>query len=153
MDCLDKIVQLKKMGKKIGFTCSTFELGPHSGHDVMLMECKQNCDFLIVGLLTDPTISRPEKNKPVQSTFERWIQITSNKYVDMVIPFDTECDLADMLKIIMPDIRFCGEEYKGKKHTGSDIEGIKIFYNKRNHSFSSSSLRERVYYAEKNKRA
>jgi glycerol-3-phosphate cytidylyltransferase len=71
MDCLDKIVQLKKMGKKIGFTCSTFELGPHSGHDVMLMECKQNCDFLIVGLLTDPTISRPEKNKPVQSTFER----------------------------------------------------------------------------------
>src|SRR5574344_230722 len=137
MDCLDKIVQLKKMGKKIGFTCSTFELGPHSGHDVMLMECKQNCDFLIVGLLTDPTISRPEKNK----------------YVDMVIPFDTECDLEDMLKIIMPDVRFCGEEYKGKTHTGSNIEGIKIFYNKRNHSFSSSSLRERVYYAEKNKRA
>ena len=144
MDSLEKIYQLKKEGKVIGFTASTFDLGPHSGHDVMLMEAKQNCDFLVVALLTDPTISRKEKNSPVQTTFERWIQASSNRYIDMLIPFDTEQDLEDMLKIIMPDVRFVGEEYKGKPHTGSDIEGIKIIYNKRQHSFSSSSLRERV---------
>ena len=44
----------------------------------------------------------------------------------------------------MPDVRFVGEEYKGKQFTGSDIEEIKIVYNKRQHSFSSSSLRKRV---------
>lgn len=148
MDNLEKIFELKKHGKKIGMTASTFDLGPHSGHDVMLMEAKQNCDFLIVALLTDPTISRKEKNKPVQTTFERWIQASSNHYIDMIIPFDTEQDLEDMLKIIMPDVRFVGEEYKGKPHTGSDIEGIEIIYNKRQHSFSSSNLRERVCKAE-----
>lgn len=149
MDSIDKIMKLKAEGKKIGLTASTFDLGPHSGHDVMLMEAKQHCDFLIVGLLTDPTISRKEKNAPVQSTFERWIQASSNRYIDMIIPFDTEQDLEDMLKIIMPDIRFVGEEYKGKPHTGSDIEGIEIYYNKRRHSFSSSGLRERVCQKEK----
>jgi glycerol-3-phosphate cytidylyltransferase len=142
MDCLDKIIELKQEGKVIGFTCSTFELGPHCGHDLMLMEAKHNCDFLIVGLLTDPTISRKNKNKPCQTTFERWIQVTSNKYVDMVIPFDTERDLENMLKIIKPTIRFVGEEYKGTPHTGHDIPEIKIYYNKREHDYSSSKFRE-----------
>lgn len=92
--------------------------------------------------MTDPTISRNNKNKPCQTTFERWIQVISNKYVDMVIPFDTERDLENMLKIIKPDIRFVGEEYKGTKHTGSDIADIKIYYNKREHDYSSSRIRE-----------
>lgn len=141
---LSTILQMKSMGKKIGFTASTFELGPHAGHMAMLAEAKSKCDFLVVGLLTDPTISRAEKNKPVQSTLERWIQVSSCVFVDMVIPFDSEKDLNDMLHIIMPDIRFVGEEYKGKSHTGSDIEGIEIYYNKRKHSFSSSDLRDRI---------
>lgn len=144
IDSIEQIFKLKKEGKVIGFTASTFDLGPHSGHDVMLMEAKQSCDFLVVALMTDPTISRKEKNAPVQTTFERWIQASSNRYIDMIIPYDTEQDLEDMLKIIMPDVRFVGEEYKGKSFTGSEIEGIKIIYNKRQHSFSSSSLRKRV---------
>lgn len=144
MDSLDTIEQARKEGKKIGFTCSTFELGPHCGHDLMLMEAKQNCDFLIVGLLTDPSISRKEKNQPCQTTFERWIQVTANKYIDMVIPFDTERDLENMLKIIKPNIRFVGEEYKGKPHTGYDIPDIKIYYNKREHDYSSSKFRENL---------
>lgn len=144
IDSIEQIFKLKKEGKVIGFTASTFDLGPHSGHDVMLMEAKQSCDFLVVALMTDPTISRKEKNAPVQTTFERWIQASSNRYIDMIIPYDTEQDLEDMLKIIMPDVRFVGEEYKGKNFTGSEIEGIKIVYNKRQHSFSSSSLRKRV---------
>lgn len=144
MDCLDTISKLKEEGKIIGFTASTFELGPHCGHDLMLMEAKNNCDFLIIGLLTDPTISRPNKNKPCQTIFERWIQITSNKYVDMVIPFDTERDLENMLKIIKPNIRFVGEEYKGTQHTGYDIPGIQNYYNERKHDYSSSKFRDEL---------
>lgn len=144
MEGIEKIIQLKKDNKIIGFTCSTFELGPHSGHDVMLAEAKSNCDFLVVGLLTDPTISRPSKNKPIQSTLERWIQLQSNKYVDMIIPYDTEEDLLNLLQIIEPTIRFIGEEYKDKDFTGKDITNIEIFYNKRRHNYSSSNLRKRV---------
>ena len=144
MDSLERIIQLKKEGKVIGFTCSTFELGPHSGHDVMLAEAKSQCDFLIVGLQTDPTISRPSKNRPIQSTFERWLQVQSNKYVDMIIPYDTEEDLLNLLQIIEPNIRFVGEEYKDKDFTGKELKNIEIYYNKRRHNYSSSGLRERI---------
>lgn len=141
---LQTILRMKGVGQKIGFTASAFELGPHAGHMAMLAEAKSKCDFLVVGLLTDPTISRPDKHKPIQSTLERWVQVSSCVFVDMVIPFDSEKDLSDMLHIIMPDIRFVGEEYKGKPHTGSDIDGIEVYYNKRTHTFSSSDLRARV---------
>lgn len=144
MEGIEKILQLKKEGKIIGFTCSTFELGPHSGHDVMLAEAKSNCDFLIVGLQTDPTISRPSKNKPVQSTFERWLQTQSNKYIDMIIPYDTEEDLLNLLQIIEPDVRFIGEEYKDKDFTGKNLPNMKTYYNKRRHNYSSSFLKTRI---------
>lgn len=144
MQGLEQILELKKEYKKIGFTCSTFDLGPHSGHDVMLAEAKSNCDFLIVGLQTDPTISRSYKNKPIQSTFERWLQVQSNKYVDMIIPYDTEEDLLNLLRIIEPDVRFVGEEYKELEFTGKDIPNIEIYYNKRKHNYSSSGLRARI---------
>lgn len=139
-----KIEQLKKQGKKIGFTASTFDL-LHPGHIAMLAEARANCDFLIVGLLTDPTISRPElKNKPLQTTLERFIQIQAVSYVDWLIPFDTEEELEQILLMIMPDIRFVGEEYKNTAHTGKNIQGIKIYYNKRKHGFSSTDIRKRV---------
>jgi glycerol-3-phosphate cytidylyltransferase len=126
----------------IGFTCSTFDL-LHAGHIVMLAESKSRCDYLIVGLLADPTRDRPTlKNKPVQSLFERFVQISSCKFVDEVIPFETEQDIIDILLTINPDIRFCGEEYKNIEHTGKGL--CEIFYNKRRHSFSSTELRERV---------
>jgi len=141
---LSKIESLRKEGKKIGFTASTFDL-LHPGHIAMLAESRANCDFLIVGLLTDPTISRPEnKEKPIQTTFERFIQIQAVSYVDWLVPFDTEEELEQMLLMIMPDIRFVGEEYKDKDHTGKNIQGIKIFYNKRKHGYSSTELRKRT---------
>jgi glycerol-3-phosphate cytidylyltransferase len=143
MNLLLKINSLKREGKKIGFTASTFDL-LHAGHVAMLAEAKSNCDYLIVGVLTDPTISRPFKNKPVQSVFERYLQAQSIEYIDVVIPFESEKDLEDMILTIMPDIRFVGEEYKDQEHTGKHIEGVEIFYNNRKHSFSSSELRERV---------
>lgn len=145
---IGKIESLKHEGKVIGFTASTFDL-LHAGHVIMLEEAKEYCDYLIVGLLSDPTISRPdEKRKPIQSMFERYIQVQALEAVDMVIPFDTEHDLEDMLLCIMPDIRFVGEEYKGTNHTGSTIPDIEIMYNSRKHSFSTSSLRDRVIDAE-----
>ena len=141
---LKKIYKLKQEGLKIGFTASSFDL-LHPGHLSMLAECKLNCDYLIVGLLTDATISRPlEKLKPLQTSFERWIQISSLEYIDMIIPFDTEQDLENMLHIILPHIRFVGEEYRNKEHTGKNIKEIEIFYNRRSHSYSSSELKNRI---------
>ena len=109
----------------------------------MLMESKQLCDYLIVGLLVDPTSDRPDtKNKPIQSAFERYTQLASCKYVDEIIPFETEKDLVDMIMTINPDIRIVGEEYKGTDHTGVGL--CPIHYNKRRHSFSTTELRTRV---------
>lgn len=137
-----KIEQLRKEKKVIGFTATTGDLN-HAGHAAMFAESKAHCDFLICGILTDPTIDRPEtKNKPIQSIFERWVQLQSVEYIDTVIPFESEADLLNMLKLLRPDIRFVGEEYKGTQHTGWDLGNI--FYNKREHTYSSSELRDRV---------
>lgn len=136
------ILQKKKRGLTIGFTASTFDL-LHAGHIQMLAKAKGDCDYLVVGLLTDPTISRPnEKLKPTQSILQRFIQLQAVKYVDMIIPFDTQQDLATIITLITPDIRFVGEQYKGTKHTGWDLCPIK--YNDRAHSWSSTELKQRV---------
>lgn len=131
---------------KIGFTCSCFDL-LHAGHVQMLKEARANCDWLVVGLQTDPTVDRPEKNKPVQSVTERFIQLSAVKYVDEVIVYATEADLLDVLKSFPINVRFIGEEYKDKDFTGKDYcldNGIEIYYNRRQHSFSTTDLRKRV---------
>lgn len=137
---------------KIGFTCSTFDL-LHAGHIVMLEESKKHCDYLIVGLQTDPSIDRPKKNKPIQSIVERYIQLKAVKYIDEIIVYTTEKDLLDLLLILPINVRILGEEYKNDDFTGREIcvqKGIEIIYNKRQHSFSTSELRDRVYHAENN---
>jgi glycerol-3-phosphate cytidylyltransferase len=128
---------------KTGFTCSCFDLF-HAGHIMMLKEARSKCDYLIVGLQTDPTIDRPEKNKPIQSVVERFIQLESCKYVDEVVVYATEKDLLDILYTYPIDIRVVGEEYKDKDFTGKDLEHIEIYYNTRRHSFSTTELRQRV---------
>lgn len=141
---LDKKKLAESLGRDpiVGFTCSTFDLF-HAGHVVMLQESKSLCDYLIVGLLTDPTNDRPEiKNKPIQSIMERYLQLAACKYVDEIIPFGSEKDLVDVILTINPDIRVVGEEYKGTNHTGVDL--CPIHYNNRRHSFSTTQLRERV---------
>jgi glycerol-3-phosphate cytidylyltransferase len=127
---------------KVGFTCSCFDLF-HAGHILMLKEAKQHCDYLIVGLQTDPTIDRPEKNKPIQSIFERFVQVSSCRWVDEVVVYDTEADLENVLLSLPIDIRIIGEDYKGRTFTGSDLP-IEVYYNTRKHTFSSSSLRNRI---------
>jgi glycerol-3-phosphate cytidylyltransferase len=139
---------------KIGFVCSAFDLF-HAGHVVMLEEAKRQCDYLIAGIQTDPTLDRESKNKPVQSIVERQIQVKACRYVDEVVIYSTEKELEDLLKTLPIDVRILGIEYMDSDFTGKQIchdRGIKIYYNSRDHSFSSSDLRLRVYEAEKQKR-
>lgn len=131
---------------KIGFTCSTFDL-LHAGHIQMLRDAKEQCDYLICGLQIDPSLDRPEKNSPVQTIVERHTQLSAVKYVDEIIPYQTETDLEDILNMLHIDVRILGEEYKDGKFTGRAIcakRGIELFFNKREHRFSSSDLRNRV---------
>lgn len=131
---------------RIGFTCSTFDLF-HAGHIMMLKDAKEQCDYLIVGLQTDPTIDRAEKNKPVQSVFERFVQLDACKYVDEVVVYATEKELLDILQSYDIDVRIIGEEYESKPFTGKELP-IEMYYNKRRHSFSTTELRKRVQEAE-----
>jgi glycerol-3-phosphate cytidylyltransferase len=123
----------------------------------MLAEAKQICDYLIVGLQTDPTIDRPDvKNKPVQSVVERYVQLSAVKFVDEIIVYDTEKDLEDLLMFLPINHRIIGEEYRDKAFTGKNIcedRGINIIYNSRKHRFSSSELRQRTYQSELTKKA
>jgi len=139
---------------KIGLTASTFDLF-HAGHVTMLEEAKRVCDHVIAAIQTDPTIDRPDtKNKPIQSIVERQIQVKACKYVDEVIVYSTEKDLEDILRTLPINVRILGVEYKDTTFTGKDIclnRGIDFYYNKRDHSFSSTDLRKRVYEAEKGK--
>lgn len=131
---------------RIGFTCSTFDL-LHAGHVTMLREAKDQCDYLIVGLQTDPSVDRPEKNAPVQTVVERYTQLNGIKYVDEIIPYNSEKDLEDILTMYTIHVRILGEEYKDKTFTGRATcakRGIELYFNKRDHRFSSSDLRERV---------
>ena len=131
---------------KTGFTCSTFDL-LHAGHIEMLREAKSTCDHLIVGLQVDPSIDRKEKNSPIQSLVERYAQLDAVKYVDEIVPYATERDLEDILSMYPIKIRVLGEEYRTKDFTGKEIcksRDIQIYFNKRDHRFSTTDLRKRV---------
>jgi glycerol-3-phosphate cytidylyltransferase len=135
----------------IGIVASSFDL-LHAGHIMMLREAKSKCDHLIAAIQTDPTIDRPQKNKPVQTIVERYIQLSAVKYVDEIIVYTTEQDLEDILEMYPIDIRVLGEEYRDKDFTGREIckrRGIQLYFNKRDHRFSSSDLRKRVTNKEK----
>ena len=128
---------------KIGFTCSCFDL-LHAGHILMLKDAKEQCDKLIVGLQTDPSIDRPlTKNKPIQSLRERKIQLEAVKYVDDIFVYETESDLIDLLKLVKPNVRILGSDYKDKSFTGDDLN-IPIYYHERDHDYSSSDLRKKI---------
>lgn len=135
-----------RKNKKIGITFSTFDL-LHAGHIKMLEEAKSQCDYLIVGLQLDPSLDRPEKNTPSQSIIERYIQLKGCKYIDEIVPYVSEQDLEDILSSFKLDIRIIGEEYKEKPFTGREYcekKGIEIFYNRRDHRFSSTELKKQV---------
>ena len=135
--------------KIVGITFGSFDLC-HYGHALMFEECKQYCDYLIVGVQSDPSIDRPEKNSPIQSHKERLGIVSSIKFVDEVKPYDTESDLIKVLKEVNPDVRILGVDHKGKKFTRHELP-IKCIFNSRDHGYSTSELRKRVFESEKKK--
>lgn len=148
----DKAVELIRLAGKnrrpfvIGFTAGAFDLC-HAGHALMFAEVRSQCDYLVVGLHSDPTLDRPEKNKPVMSLSERAIILQSNRNVDEVVIYDTEEELVELLTLLNPAVRFVGADWKGKKFTGNELP-IKVVFNSRDHQFSTSELRKRIYEAE-----
>jgi glycerol-3-phosphate cytidylyltransferase len=131
---------------KTGITFSAFDLF-HAGHIKMLEEAKRHCDYLIVGLQTDPTLDRPEKNRPTQTVVERYIQLKACIHIDEIVPYATEQDLEDILRSFKLDVRIVGDEYKENNFTGRlycEEKGIELYFNKRDHRFSSSALRKEV---------
>lgn len=139
--------------RTVGFTASTFDL-LHAGHIAMLREAREHCDYLICGLQVDPSLDRPEKNSPVQTVVERYAQLQAVRYVDEIIVYSTEQDLVDILEMYDINVRVLGEEYKDKDFTGKDVcrkRGIQLYFNKRDHRFSSSGLRQRVFQKEASK--
>src|SRR3989344_4166788 len=139
-------------GKKVGFTAGAFDLC-HAGHMLMFEEAKEQCEYLVVALQSDPSLDRPTKNKPIMSLKERMIILKGIKYIDEIVVYDTEADLRKLLSenTLGIDVRILGVEYKGKKYTGDDLP-IPVYFNTRDHGFSTTELRERVYEAEKLKR-
>ena len=135
---------------KVGFTCSCFDL-LHAGHVIMLKDSKAQCDKLIVGLQTDPTIDKnyrdKEKNKPIQSFEERYIQLEAIKYVDEIVKYETENDLMKLLYDLNPDVRILGSDWENKPFTGYTLH-IPIYFHERKHDYSTSALRKKIYKQE-----
>jgi glycerol-3-phosphate cytidylyltransferase len=141
-------------GKKVGFTAGAFDLC-HAGHMLMFEEAREQCDYLVIGLQSDPSIDRPgAKNKPIMSLKERMIILKGIKYIDEIVTYDTEGDLLKILtdNTLGIDVRILGVEYKDKPYTGRGLP-LPVYYNTRDHGFSTTELRKRVYEAEKEKLA
>lgn len=138
-----------KKDRVVGFTCGAFDL-LHAGHALMLAEAREQCDHLIVAVQSDPSLDRPEKNSPVQSYEERLTMVESIRWVDDVICYDTEQDLYRLLVELSPDVRIVGADWRGKEFTGHDLD-INVYFNSRDHGWSTSDLRARVHAAEEKK--
>jgi len=136
----------KRKKKVVGFTCGAFDMF-HAGHVLMLQECKLHCDVLVVGVQEDPSIDRPQKNTPVMTYTERLTMVRAIRCVDEIMPYGTEAELYDILKTMPIDVRILGADWKGKEFTGQDLP-VPIIFNTRDHGYSTSSLRKRVYDAE-----
>lgn len=131
---------------KTGFVASCFDL-LHAGHCLYLKDARAHCDFLIAGLQIDPTVDRPNKNKPVLSLEERRILLESNRYVDQVLLYGTEKDLKEILRCLRPNVRILGEDYRDKHATGQEFSE-EIYYHGRSHGWSTTGLRKKIYELE-----
>lgn len=136
---------------KIGFACGVFDLF-HAGHIIMLQECKEHCDYLIVALNKAQNIDykiNPDKKAPIFNFEERKLIMQNCKLVDEVMEYNSEEELVEILQNKKIDIRFLGEDYKNKPITGSDLVS-EIYYTNRAHGLSTSYYRKLIFKAEKN---
>ena len=129
-----------------GITFGAFDL-LHAGHVSFIKECRAASHFLIVGLHVDPSVERASKNKPAQSVYERYLQLEACKYVDKIIPYETEKDIENILAISKVNRRFLGTEYIDVEYTAKKLcekLNIEVIFIPRMHSYSSSELRQRM---------
>ena len=142
------------MEAKTGFIASTFDI-MHPGYVLMLKECKDNCNYLVVGLHENPVWERQEKNSPIMSLHERFIVLKSIRYIDEIAPYSNESELTNLLSFYNPDIRFLGSDYNTpemkNKITGRFL-CRNIYYINRWHDYSSSGIRAKIYESEVYKR-
>ena len=133
----------------MGVTVGAFDLC-HAGHILMFKEARDVCEFLFVGLHSDPSLDRPEKHKPIMSLEERKIILEGIRYIDELFIYDTEAQLYEILKENRHgfDVRIIGADWKGKDYTGHDLP-LEMYFNTRDHGFSTTELRRRIYEAEK----
>ncbi len=130
---------------KTGFACGVFDLF-HAGHVLMLKECKEHCDYLIVAINKAEHLSdtvNPGKRKPVFTVEERKLIVQACKYVDEVLEYNSEEELYESMKIKKINIRFLGDDYRGKQITGADLN-IELYYTNRNHGYSTTSILKRI---------
>ena len=137
-----------RQGKKVGITVGAFDLC-HAGHVLMFKEAKTVCEHFIVGLHSDPSLDRADKNKPIMSLEERKIILEGIRYIDEIFVYDTEAELYEILKKneLGIDIRIIGTDWKGKPYTGHDLP-LETYFNTRDHDYSTTDLRRRIYESE-----
>lgn len=112
----------------------------HPGYIKMFKEATAYCDCLIVLLHTDPSIERPDKLKPILNVDERIEMLNEIKSICGVHIYTYEAQLLDLLKLGEFDIRFLGDDYKGKPFTGDNLN-IKIHYLNRDHGWSTTKFK------------
>lgn len=140
----------RQPGETLGFTHGVFDV-LHPGHVSMLEEAAGHCDRLVVGVQTDPSIDRPgSKARTIQSLEERLVMVKAIRWVDSVVTYETEGDLLALLQELQPDVRIIDPGLQGREYTGHDLP-IRIVFSSRDHSHPSSSLRARIYEAEKSR--
>ncbi len=126
---------------RLGVIAGNFDI-IHPGYMKMFKECKANCDKFLVFLHTDPTIERPEKIKPILSVEERTEILQGIRYIDEIVPYNTEHDLWRLLILYNPSIRFLGEDYKDKNYTGKGF--CPVYWINRDHGWSTTKFKKLI---------
>ena len=127
---------------KKGVIAGNFDV-MHPGYIKMFKEAANNCDCLIVMLHTDPSIERPNKLKPILNVDERIEMLNEIKSICGVHIYTYEAQLLDLLSMGEFDIRFLGDDYKGKPFTGDNLS-IKIHYLNRDHGWSTTKFKNLI---------
>ena len=101
---------------KVGYTCGVFDLF-HVGHLNLLERCKEQCDYLIVGVCDDKYVTDIKKKQPVYSEAERVRILAALKAVDraeLVTIEETDDKMLAWNKFHF-DVLFSGDDWKGSE--------------------------------------
>jgi len=126
----------------VGIIAGNFDV-IHPGYIKMFKECKSYCKQFIVLLHTDPSIERPHKLKPILTKQERTEILTSIKFINGIAYYTYEKELVDLIERLSPDIRFLGDDYRGKTYTGFELD-VPVHYLNRDHGWSTTKFKKLI---------